>query len=274
MRKLKFTLFLLIGIIVNTLLSQEQPRKIRDTLFANSDKTVALFFPDPIRQGIVGTANYAFSYNRKQSQYFGLLQGQPGPISNLLIVTHSGDIYSFVLKYTKEIEDDHYFINPANRLGNEIPHQKEVQIQPVQTEKSITEAENFKTLSEQLLRKTTNFNQIKWQKGISLKVAQSIYHKEEVYLVFEISNNSQIDYNLDLLELYKVSGNPKLRASHQALLQSPIYSHQLPKTISAGNYLKFVLVYPKFTFGSGERLQVKLKESNGDRDFDFQLKFR
>lgn len=274
MRKLKFTLFILLGLLANILISQEQTRTTLDTLYANSDKNVALFFPDPIRQGIVGTANFAFTYNREQSQYFGLLQGQPGPISNLLVLTHSGDIYSFILKYTKDIENHHYFIKPANRLGNEIPHQNEVQIQAIQTQKSVTPIENFKTLSEQLLRKTKDFNQIKWQKGISLKVAQSVYHSNEVYLVFEISNSSQIDYNLDLLELYKVSGNPKQKASHQALLQSPHYAHQLPKKVIAGNYLTFVMVYPKFTFGTGERLQVKLKESNGDRDFDFQLKFR
>lgn len=272
MRKLKCTLFLLFCLMAKTLLSQERPLNTLDTLYANSDKNVALFFADPIRQGIVGTSNFAFSYNREQGQYFGLLQAQPGPMSNLLVITHNGDIYSFILKYAKEIGDLHYFIEPNNRLGNEIPDKKEAPIQTIEPQKAITPIENYQKLSEQLLRRIKDFHQMKWQKGITLKVAQSMYHGNEVYLVFDLSNASRIDYNLDVFELYKVSRNPRQRASYQALLQSPLYAHQLPKTIHAGSYQKFVMVYPKFTFGPGERLQVKLKESDGDRDFDFRIK--
>ncbi len=44
-----------------------------DTIYANNQKLSSLFFPDPIRQGITGSSNYAFSYNRDKEQSFGLL---------------------------------------------------------------------------------------------------------------------------------------------------------------------------------------------------------
>lgn len=49
-----------------------------DTIYSNERMTVSLFFPNPIRQGIMGSANFAFSYNRDREQYFGLLQATPG----------------------------------------------------------------------------------------------------------------------------------------------------------------------------------------------------
>ena len=51
---------------------------ILDTIYANDTKNVALFFPEPIRQGITGSENFVFTYNRENEQYFGLLQAKPG----------------------------------------------------------------------------------------------------------------------------------------------------------------------------------------------------
>ena len=63
-----------------------QAIKTLDTIYANDQKNVALFFPEPIRQGITGSDNFVFTYNREKEQYFGLLQAKPGKESNLLVV--------------------------------------------------------------------------------------------------------------------------------------------------------------------------------------------
>ena len=56
-----------------------------DTIYANASKNVALFFPSPIRQAIVGSENFVFSYDMEEPGYFGLLQGVEGVESNLLV---------------------------------------------------------------------------------------------------------------------------------------------------------------------------------------------
>ena len=61
-----------------------QTTSILDTIYANDTKNVALFFPEPIRQGITGSENFVFTYNREKEQYFGLLQAKQGKESNLL----------------------------------------------------------------------------------------------------------------------------------------------------------------------------------------------
>ena len=70
-----------------------------DTIYANDKKNVALFFPEPIRQGVTGANNFVFTYNREKEQYFGLLQATPGTESNLLTVTKNGQVYSYILQY-------------------------------------------------------------------------------------------------------------------------------------------------------------------------------
>jgi len=77
---------LLGSLILASFFLEAQNTSSLDTIFANDQKNVALFFPNPIRQGITGTDNFVFTYNREKEQYFGLLQAKAGKASNLLII--------------------------------------------------------------------------------------------------------------------------------------------------------------------------------------------
>ena len=59
-------------------------QKVLDTIQANSQMNVALFFPSPIKQAITGNTKAIFTYNREEAQYFGLLQSTANTITNLL----------------------------------------------------------------------------------------------------------------------------------------------------------------------------------------------
>ena len=110
-------LFLMMAIHCSSVVAQQK----LDTIYANEKKTVALFFPQPIRQGIVGKQQFVFNYNREEAQYFGLLQAKPGVESNLLAITNDGQVYAFILKYTKELPRHTYFIKKSESIGNEKP---------------------------------------------------------------------------------------------------------------------------------------------------------
>lgn len=86
--KTTFSLIFLLGaqfIFAQDLKSDPQAL---DTIYANDQKNVALFFPDPIRQGITGSENFVFTYNREHQQHLGLLQATPGNESNLLVISN------------------------------------------------------------------------------------------------------------------------------------------------------------------------------------------
>ena len=83
--------------------TNSQTNVVLDTIYANDTKNVALFFPEPIRQGITGSDNFVFTYNREKEQYFGLLQAKPGKDSNLLVINRNGSIFSYIVSYKKQL---------------------------------------------------------------------------------------------------------------------------------------------------------------------------
>lgn len=241
-----------------------------DTIFANEQKVVSLFFPDPIRQGITGSPNYAFSYNREKEQYFGLLQATPGEKSNLLVITSSGKVYSYILSHSQKLKKLHYFIDSTESVGHE--HQRSHPNTGTST-KTITitktdslRKDRYSKLCRQLLGNPRSFKQVKFRDGIKVRMAKSVYYANEVYIVFEIENGSKIDFEINALDLYTVNGNNKRKSSYQELLLPPIYKYKIPAVVPKGQHSQFVCVYPKFTLDKNERLLVKLEELNGNRD--------
>ncbi|AWX43603.1 hypothetical protein HME9304_00594 [Flagellimonas maritima] len=232
-----------------------------DTIYANDRKNVALFFPEPIRQGITGTSNFVFTYNREKEQYFGLLQATPGTESNLLTVTKNGQVYSYILKYKEQLSKLNYFITNKESIGSERPlilEQKPI-VQPT------SRLNYFKKFSNHLLKSNSGSIATKRKKGIKLQLQKMVYNASEVYLVLEIKNKSEIDFEIDYLNVYRVNGNKKRKASYQKLLIQADYKHEMPDTIKVGRSHRFAYVLPKFVLADGERLELELREKGGSR---------
>ncbi|GBF22170.1 hypothetical protein C21_04363 [Arenibacter sp. NBRC 103722] len=267
----------LLGLLIIMATVKAQYGKVIDTIYANEQMTVSLFFPDPIRQGITGSSNYAFSFNREKAQYFGLLQATPGEESNLLVVTQDGSVYSYLLRYSQELDKVNYFIAATESIGNErtgpsILPQENMPLADSDTIPIPDMASDYPKLCSQLLRNLRPFDQIKYMDGVTIRMAKSIYYANEVYIIFEIENGSQIDFEINTMNLYKVNGNKKRKASYQELLLSPIYQFEMPQVVPKGQQVQFVSVYPKFTLGKAEKLIVVLDELNGNRDVALKLR--
>jgi len=236
-----------------------------DTIYANEQKNVALFFPNPIRQGITGAEHFVFTYNREKEQYFGLLQAQPGAESNLLTVTNDGQVYSYILKYKQELPKLNYFIPEKESIGNEKP--LKIKLKP--NLKPISEQLNrityFQKFSEYVLSSRPEKLATKRRKGIKLCLHKMVYNTSEVYLVIEIENNSGIDFEIDDLNIYRTNGNKKRKASYQKLQLNEIYRHKLPSIIRDKLSKRFVYVLPKFVLGGNEKIQIELRELKGNR---------
>lgn len=247
-----------------------------NTIGANERQVVALFFPDEIRQAVVGSSDFTFSYNKENPQHVGLLQGGKGGESNLLVITNSDEVFSYVLKYRKALDTLTYFIPKKQRIGLE----KSFFISPIKNEVSIkidspstkspqidsqNQLEYYKKFSKFHLRHNRNSLQRKRKKGMVLRLKDVIYDRTEVYALIEIKNKSGIDFEMDYLKLFKENGNMRKKSSYQKIEMKTIYEHNLPMIIKDGESLNFVLTVPKFTFGDTEKLLLELKEDRGSR---------
>ena len=264
-----------ITILIFLLLTQLHAQ-VPKVIHANERQAVAIFFPNQIRQAVVGSPDFTFSYNKENPQHVGLLQGIKGVRSNLLVITNTDEVFSYSLHYKKELDTLNYFVMSYERVGLEKPM---VMIYPkidsskpidtiisptIQTKQSYRE-EYFKRFSNYHLNHNKNKLKRKRKKGVVLKLNDLIYDRTEVYALIEIKNKSGIDFEMDYLKMFKVNGTKRRKSSFQKLVLSPIYMYDLPKIIKAGERRDFVLTFPKVTFGDKEKLLLELKEKRGNR---------
>ena len=261
------TLFFIAMIIVfsNTTLAQE-------TLYANDSHTMTLFFPSPIRQAVTGAEHFTFSYDRETAQYFGLLQGNEGTDSNLLVITQDGRAYAYDLEYRKLLAETFRFVDTFESIGREtetVPKQESLDSIPIPELMDIPNIdpreELWKKGAEYILERKTKGLRTKRKDGLVLLLKELFYHGNEVYMEIEIRNRSTINFEVDVLEVYTVHGKKGRRSSHQKVLMEPLLEYDAPKFVRVGQGHRFVIVLPKFTLGDSESLLLELQEKNGSR---------
>jgi hypothetical protein len=254
---------------------EAQNNKRLDTIFANDQKNVALFFPNPIRQGIVGSHDFVFTYNREKEQYFGLLQAKPGKPSNLLVINTDGAIYSYILSYREQLEKLNYFVTQSEHIGFE---------QPKFTESSdATEVANLFTdktfyyerfCSYLLTRKQRIGNIQKRKNGIVLILENIVFDKGELYFVIKIENKSSLDYDLNFLDISVQTRKQGRKKSIQRIALDPSFRYKVPNNIIKKQTRRMVYVLPKFSLGNDKMVVLELNEKSGERNVNLKVSSR
>ena len=244
----------------------------QDTLYANDTHIVTLFFPSPIRQAVTGAEHFTFSYNRESGQHFGLLQANKGNDSNLLVLTEDGRVYTYGLAYSKHLLKTYRFVPIGESIGKEtqtMPIKLTIDSvpipKPIESIKTDPLIEPWEKGSEYVLDRKNPILKTKRKGGMVLRLKELFYHKNEVYVELAIQNRSAIDFEVDVLEIYRVNGKKGKRSSHQKVQLDPVYEHDQPSIIRPGHRHGFVYVLPKFTLGDTEKLLIELHEKKGNR---------
>ena len=266
----------MILILISILLLGQTSAQELKAIGTNEREVVALFFPNEIRQAVVGSPNFTFSYNKEHPQHVGLLQGVKARESNLMVITATDEVYAYKLKYMNNLDTLYYFVYRNERIGFESPLfptsvqrsasvlKDSVTMKTQQTD-SPNRFEYFKKFSEFHLKLNRNSLKRKRKKGVVLHLRDLIYDRTEVYALVEIKNRSGIDFEMDYLKIFRVNGNKRKKSSYQKIEMKPIYEHNLPKIIKDGERQTFVLTVPKITFGDQEKILLELKEHRANR---------
>jgi len=243
-----------------------------DTIYANDTKNVALFFPEPIRQGITGSENFVFTYNREKEQYFGLLQATPGNESNLLVINRNGSIFSYIIRYKSQLSKLNYFIPMTSSIGNEKPKIID-SIQTQTSEKSIDNSTYYyqKFCSYLLDKRQYLGRYIRRNDGVIMRLENIVFDKDELYFVIQIRNNSTLDYDLNFLNLSIETRQKGKKKSLQRLYQEPIFKYHLPSKIVANETVRFIYVMPKFSLSNDRRVILELNEKDGERNIEIKI---
>lgn len=248
---------------------------ILDTIYANDQKNVALFFPEPIRQGITGAENFVFTYNREKQQYFGLLQATPGKESNLLVINQNGSIFSYIVRYKKQLSTLNYFIPKSSSIGNEKPIVADSV--KVDTPKAAmdNQAYYYQKFCSYLIDRKQRIGRIKKRnEGIVVSIENIVFDKEELYFVIQIENKSSLDYDLNFLNFSIQARQKGKKKSLQTLLKEPVFKYNVPLKIKENETARMVYALPKFSIGNDRRAILELNEKNGERDIELKVSHR
>lgn len=255
--------------------AKAQERKTLDTIFANDQKNVALFFPAPIRQGIIGSDNFVFTYNRESQQYFGLLQAKPGKESNLLVISTTGSVFSYIVKYKDQLDQLNYFLSESNSIGTERPL---INDEPSKNNEKIKERDKtsyYNKFCSYLVERKQKIGRLKKRnQDIVVRVENIVFDKEELYFVIQIENNSSLDYELNFLELGIETRQKGKKKSSQTIYKEPIFKYNVPSRIKENATEKLVYVLPKFSLGDDHRVIMELNEKNGGRNIRLKVPHR
>ena len=264
--------FILCFVLVSTSIAAQNLQPL-DTIYANETKNVALFFPGAIRQGITGSDHFVFTYNREKEQYFGLLQATPGVESNLLVINGDGSVFSYILRYKKQLSKLNYFIPLTKSIGNERPIVKD-SVRSRTLDISRTKYDYRKFCSALLKRKPQKSIIKRQNKGIVLSAQQIIFYRSELYFVLEIKNNSTLDYDVNFLDLSIETRQIGKKKSKQRLFQEPLYTQNFPIKIPKNETVRFVYVLPKFSLSNDRRVVMALNEAKGERSVELKIPHR
>lgn len=243
-----------------------------DTIYANNQKNVALFFPEPIRQGITGSDNFVFTFNREKEQYFGLLQATPGNESNLLVINRNGSIFSYIVRYREDLSKLNYFIPQSQSIGNEKPTTKKLFYSEQLDSKTNNRDFYYERACLYLLKQKQKIRALSESKyGVILSIENIVFDKEELYLVIRIENASSLDYDLNFLNLSIETRKKGKKKSLQNIGYEPIFKHGLPEKVREKEIHKLVFVVPKFSISKERQLILELNEKNGERDVKLKI---
>lgn len=267
-----FFIFLFLSISAFT---KAQQSILLDTLYANDQKNVALFFPEPIRQGVTGSDNFIFTYNRDKEQYFGLLQAKPGKSSNLLVINKNGSIFSYIVVYKKQLSKLNYFVPALSSIGNEIPVKAESIVVDAPKKSIDNKAYYYQKFCSYLLNRKQRIGSIKRQnEGIVLSIENIVFDKEELYFVIQIKNTSTLDYDLNFLKLSVQTRQKGKKKSLQNIYQEPLFIHNRPTKVAENETVRMVYVLPKFSLSNDRRAVLELNEKNGERNVFLKVSHR
>lgn len=260
-------------IVVSALSNAQNSRKL-DTIYANDQKNTALFFPQPITQGITGSTQFVFTYNREKQQNFGLLQAVPGEESNLLVICDNA-IYSYIIKYKKQLSRLNYFITESESIGH-LKSKELLSSEHTEPKKdSSTKEKHFEEYAAFLLSKKQRKSWLKEKNlGMVLSIEDIVFNASELYFVIQISNESSLDFDLNFLNLSIQTRQRGKRTSVQKLLEQPILQYNVPGLIKADDTKRFVYVFSKFSMSKDQKAILELNEKNGARNVALQISHR
>ena len=220
----------------------------QNNICLSTDKTTSLVFPFPIKHVDRGTAAVLA---KKVDDIPTILLVKAGTKNftetNLSVATEDGSLYTFTVSYDASPKVWSYQL-------------------PVQRKETIT------TYASGIMDNPPIFKRIKDSKLEMQLEVTGIYIKEDVmYFQLLMSNNTPIDYSVDVLRFFITDKKRSKRTAVQENELKPFHVLGNSQIIKANARVTSVFAMPKFTIPDAKYLGIQIMEQNGGRNLLLKL---
>ena len=225
--------------------------KAQTSLCISTEKTTSLVFPFAILHVDRGTQSVLVQPVKESPTILLVKAAAKGfPETNLSVVTEDGSVYTFVICYDNNPAQWIYYL-PINKTATLATYANDI-------------LDNPKTMR--------GIKDSKWD--ILIKVS-GIYIKDEVvFYQLNISNQSPIDYDIELLRFFIRDKKKGKRKAVQENEMKPLYVAGSISKIKANSSSAIVVALDKFTIPDAKYLAVQMMEKNGGRHLFMKINNR
>jgi len=218
------------------------------TINIATDKTSSLVFPNPIVHVDRG-AKAILVQGVKDAPHILLVKAAAKNFSetNLSVITVDGSVYSFAVHYAAQPEQQVYQVaakktSPVQNYANGI-------------------LDNPRTIK--------GIRDSKWD--MLVEITGIYVHSDVLYFQLQLSNNSPIDFEPELMRLFIRDRKKAKRTAVQEQELNPLLVTANPTVIKAMTSHRMVIAVQKFTIPDAKQLRLQLMEKNGGRHLQLNI---
>jgi conjugative transposon TraN protein len=189
--------------------------------------------------------------------------------TNLSIVTSDGHFYSFLVNYSPRPECLNLRFQPEAGPGMT----DSVAVAHFPT--AATGNAAMEKISESIARTPQFMYGIRDRSyGIRFILSGLFIKDDVIFFKLEAKNNTQINYDLEVLDFFIKDIRQSRRTSIQELQQHPLYIYHNPDVIKGHSKRVWVVALQKFTIPGKKKLVIQLMEKNGGRNLRLRISNR
>jgi len=237
---------------------------IQKNIYVSSSKTTFLIFDAKIDYFDLGSSDVGLKRADNKDNIIKIKAINEGfKETNLTVMTSNNQYYSFILNYSNNPDTLNYFLksNIKDQAKQAQPKVVESELKPEKVDSLDSPINLTQSANRSFVAGKRKNKMIFLVKGIYIKNNKLLFQTE-------ISNQSNIDYDIDFLKFsIKNKRRFKKSISQETEIKPTSILNDTNNIVKAGNQpVKKVFIFEKFTIPDKKELVIDLWEKNGDRN--------
>ncbi len=185
------------------------------------------------------------------------------PETNLSVITADGKLTSFIVNYVHQPSELNLL------LADEALPNATVILEDNTNAKEMALYAGVAATSKATLRGVKDHSF-----GIWFQLNGLFIHDETMYLRFRITNETNVNYDIDQLRLYIRDQKKAKRTAAEEIEIRPVYVSDNTNKVAGDSVQTIVFAVPKFTIPDKKYLAIQLMEKNGGRHLELHVRNR